>query len=157
MIKKYIYKILIILGIVTADQVTKFLLDGKDFVVINNVLSFSSSHNTGAAWSMFDGQMLLFIGGAFVFLIVMFLFDYFQKDQTKLYTLGFSIILAGAIGNLIDRIAFGYVRDFIKTEFINFPIFNIADIALVCGAILFSVYILFFAELDDKKDKKNEK
>jgi signal peptidase II len=59
-------------------------------------------------------------------------------------------MLSGAIGNLIDRALYGYVRDFIKLDFINFPIFNVADMALTIGAVVFSVYILFIYDTKKK-------
>ena len=149
MLKNTLKKLLIIAGIVTVDIATKILLEGKSITLINGVLSFESTHNTGAAWSMFDGRMGLFISGAIVFVITMFLFDYFAKIQNKFYFAGFVLMLSGAIGNLIDRAVYGYVRDFIKLDFINFPIFNIADMALVAGCIIFSIFILFM--FDTKK------
>lgn len=149
MLKKTFKKLLIIAGIVIVDLATKIITEGKSLNIINGVLSFESTHNTGAAWSMFDGQMAVFIVGAIIFVIVMFLFDYFSKTQNSVYFLGFLLMLSGAIGNLIDRVLYGYVRDFIKLDFINFPIFNIADMALTVGCVLFSVYILFI--LDTKK------
>ena len=151
MIKNYIKKIAIILAILGLDQVTKILLEGKNFTIIDGVLSFTSTHNTGAAWSMFDGQIALFVVGAIIFTVLMFVFDYFQKENRFLYIMGFTLMLAGAIGNAIDRIIFGYVRDFIKLDFITFPVFNVADMSLVIGAILFSVFVLFIA---DKKAVK---
>lgn len=149
MLKNILKKLLVIAGIVTVDLATKIILEGKSLTVINGVLSFESTHNTGAAWSMLEGRMALFIIGAIVFVLAMFLFDYFKKEQNKVYFAGFVLMLAGAIGNLIDRAVYGYVRDFIKLDFINFPIFNIADMALTVGAIVFSIYVLFI--FDTKK------
>jgi len=114
-------------------------------------LSFQSTYNTGAAWSILEGQMLFFIISALIFIIAVSLFDFFTKNKGKIYFFGFSLMIAGTIGNLIDRISYGYVRDFIKLDFVNYPIFNIADMALVVGAVMFSVYILFIA--DDKQKK----
>ena len=150
MLKNTLKKLLFIAGIVVVDIATKIILEGKSITVINGVLSFESTHNTGAAWSMFEGQMALFIVGAFIFIIAMFLFDYFSKPQNKLYFAGFVLMLSGAIGNLIDRALYGYVRDFIKLDFINFPIFNVADMALTIGCVLFSIYILFIYDTKKK-------
>ncbi|MGD9901193.1 MAG: signal peptidase II [Spirochaetales bacterium] len=143
MLKSYFKKIGIILLIVALDQVTKSFLDGENFSVIDSVLSFVSAHNTGAAWSIFEGQLLVFIIGAILFIIAMFVFDYFERGKGGFYTIGFSLIIAGSLGNLIDRIAFGYVRDFIAIDFVRFPVFNIADMSLVIGVILFMIYVFF--------------
>lgn len=150
--KTDLYKIALVMLIIAFDIVTKILLDNKTITVIDGVLSFYSSHNTGAAWSILEGQMLFFILGAVVFVVVISLFDYFVKPQNKWYFFGVSLMLAGTIGNAIDRAALGYVRDFIMLEFIQFPIFNIADISLTVGCVLFSVYILFY--FDNKKEKQ---
>jgi signal peptidase II len=150
MLKNTLKKLFIIAGIVIVDLATKIILEGKSLTVINGVLSFESTHNTGAAWSMLEGQMALFIIGAVIFVLAMFLFDYFSKIQNRVYFVGFVLMLSGAIGNLIDRALYGYVRDFIKLDFINFPIFNVADMALTIGAVVFSVYILFIYDTKKK-------
>lgn len=74
--------------------------------------------------------------------------------------LGLALVLSGAIGNLIDRVALGYVRDFIAFDFMNFPVFNFADSCITVGAVLLIVSVLFtksgrayFAALDEKKQK----
>ena len=61
-----------------------------------------------------------------------------------------SVVLAGAVGNLIDRALMGYVTDMFQTLFMNFPIFNVADICIVCGGIAFCVYFLLFCKEEDK-------
>ncbi len=72
-------------------------------------------------------------------------------QESKWLTLGLSFFLAGAIGNFIDRFRLGYVVDMFRLDFINFPIFNIADMALVIGVIMIFIYILL-----DERDKKND-
>lgn len=143
-----------ILLILFVDLFTKLLFDKQSIVIIEGVFSFTSSYNTGAAFSMFSGKVIYLIIFTFVYLFIFLLFDFFESKKTtsKLYLASLSLIVGGAIGNLIDRIAFGYVRDFIFFEFINFPIFNVADICLTFGVILLMVYTLFFA----RNKKKNE-
>lgn len=63
-----------------------------------------------------------------------------------------TLLFAGALGNAIDRIFRGYVVDFIETAFIDFPVFNVADIAITCGAVIMAIYIIFF----DKDEKNGE-
>ena len=81
--------------------------------------------------------------------------------MTKLMAISFAFVIGGAIGNLIDRIALGFVRDFICTEFISFPVFNVADAFVTCGAILLGVLLIFtkkghafYNSLFDGKEKK---
>ena len=67
-----------------------------------------------------------------------------------------SVVLAGAVGNLIDRMFFGYVTDMFATTFMNFAIFNVADICVVLGGIATVIYVLFFYEKYEKKGKRDD-
>ena len=120
---------------------------GQQIVVISNFFTLTSHRNTGAAWGMFEGNMILFYlitiiaGGLFVWLL---------KDgdlrRKPLYTLGVTLMVGGAIGNFIDRLLFQEVVDFIDVDlwsYTTFPIFNVADSFLVIGVILFSIDVIF--------------
>lgn len=106
---------------------------------------FSITHirNTGAAWSVFEGQMAFFfvITVAAVAIIGYLLYKNYRENHV--YSIGLSLILAGAIGNFIDRMRLGYVVDMFQLDFIKFPIFNIADVLLFCGVFCVFVYLLF--------------
>ncbi len=148
----YVYYI--IASIVLAlDLITKQLLTNKHIVLIENVISFTYSQNTGAAFSMFSNNTL-FLTIISVFLIfAIILFRYLAKPkQHLLFTIAYPLILGGALGNLYDRLFFGYVRDFVSLDFINFAIFNLADSALCVGFALLAVYIVFFA-FNEKSNK----
>ena len=80
----------------------------------------------------------------------MILVDLMLKIKSKTYTVGFGLILAGAIGNFIDRIMLGYVRDFIMFDFWHaFPIFNFADCCIVIGAVLICIQFIFLSKKAD--------
>jgi len=155
---KYWY--ILAIGIIILDLVTKIVTEGIHMEVIPGVLSFVSAHNTGASFSMLDGARWLFIALGVAFVVGMVLFDIFSKAKFRYngwYYVGFTLLLGGIIGNLIDRIALGYVRDFICLDFMNFPIFNIADCALCIGTACLAIWILFFATREAKKeDTSNE-
>ncbi|MBG9982711.1 signal peptidase II [Aerococcaceae bacterium DSM 111020] len=111
--------------------------------IIDGILNFTYIHNDGAGWGIFAGQRLFFIVVTVLIIIYLFYILMKQRHQKwyKLIWIGF--ILAGAFGNLIDRILLGYVIDMFDLAFIQFPIFNIADVALTVGIIgLFIVTIL---------------
>jgi signal peptidase II len=138
------YPIIVFLFVV--DQTTKFFLAHKYFDVIPNVLSVHYSENTGAAWSIMAGKVEFLAVMSVLFLAVLIFFSYKFNEKTYFYSIAYSFIIGGALGNLFDRILFGYVRDFIKADFItftNFPIFNFADSFLVFGVILFCIFVLF--------------
>ena len=153
------YKMPIISGLLfvfllTADLVTKAFFDGKYITLIKGVFSFSSAHNTGAGFSIFSNQLVFLLIFTSVFLVAFTLYLVLDKDKkTNWWWISVSLIYAGAIGNMIDRIIFGYVRDFLYFELINFPIFNVADICLTVGITLFAINFLF---LQPKLNKGEE-
>ena len=139
---------------ILVDLLSKIFTDGKFGInIIGEFLKFNSTHNYGAAYGIFSGQGLGLIIVTSVILVVILIYNYFHKNKTILYSISAGLIIGGAIGNLIDRIFLGYVRDFIKFSIFNFTC-NIADICLTFGVILFAIYLLFF---DMKILKKNNK
>lgn len=153
-IKKLIIVLSVAIFIIAVDLITKGVLDGKEVAVINGVVSFVSEHNYGAAWSFLSGKVLLLIIVTVLFLVGFIVFDIYEKQTRTFYCVSFAMVLGGTLGNMIDRIFLGYVRDFIFLEFINFPVFNIADSCLVIGVILYCVYYVFL--WDKKENKKGE-
>lgn len=137
------------------DQITKLVLDGKYVGLIDGIISLTSSHNYGAGFSILTGKGWLLITLTFVFLIFIGIYNYFQKQKNALYKWSMALIISGAIGNLIDRIFLGYVRDFIYFELINFPIFNIADSCLTIGIILLCVFLIFVEPKLKQKQSEN--
>ncbi len=146
---------IIMLLLIGIDQFTKFLsvtyLKGIDEVsVLGEVLVLKYCENTGAAFSMFQDNKFILVGLTSLFLLIG-LFAVFSgkiKNHFLIYTI--SAVVAGGIGNLIDRISLGYVVDFIYIKIIDFAIFNFADMCITLGGIAMVVYILFF-----DKEKKN--
>ena len=142
--------LLITAGLVGIDQLTKWMavqfLKGDDPVpFIEGILSFTYTENRGAAWSMFEGQQWLLIGvtsAMIVGLLAVLLSGRFRRHRLAMF--GGILVVAGGIGNLIDRIFRGYVVDFLRTDFMDFPIFNVADCFVVVGALLLFVYFVFF-------------
>ena len=144
--------IIVLIGSITMliDLITKELTTDKQFSLIDNFISIYSTKNTGAAWSIFSNHTLGLIIITSIFIIFVLIFNYFFKKKSTFYSISLGIVLGGAIGNLFDRIVFGYVRDFIKLDFINFPIFNMADSAICVGVFLLCIFFLFF--MDKKKE-----
>lgn len=111
------------------------------------IFHFRLLHNTGGAWSLFDdsttalGVLSLAICAV---LLVMFALRF--KKCGKIETVGYAMVVAGGIGNVIDRFLLGYVVDFICADFISFPIFNVADIGVTCGFVLLFIGLMFFDE-----------
>ena len=133
---------------VIADQVVKMwivnnfsLHDGME--LIKGIVSILYVRNTGAAWGMFEGKMIFFYLITAVAVGTLLYLMFKEKGKSKLLLTAYSLILAGAVGNFIDRIRLGYVVDMFKFEFIDFPIFNVADICLTIGVIFLFYYVIF--------------
>ena len=143
----FIYLILSIL-FVSADQVVKMwtvnhfsLHEGMEFM--KGIVSILYVRNTGAAWGMFEGKMFFFYLITAVAVGTLLYLMFKEKGKSKLLLTAYSLILAGSVGNFIDRIRLGYVVDMFKFEFIDFPIFNVADICLTIGVIFLFYYVIF--------------
>ena len=154
--KKIIFKICIILFVIAVDLITKFAFSGMSFTLIPGLIGvcYNSRLNEGVAGGLFSGYTPIIIVVSLVMIVFLILFDAKYKPDSKLYNLGLCFVVGGAIGNLIDRIVLGGVRDFIVFEFWrDFPTFNVADSFIVVGVVLLAIYILFFNK-EDKKEKK---
>ena len=112
-------------------------------------------HNYGAAWSSFSGQKWLLIGLTSVLLVLLLVLVAKKVVRHPMGLAACTLIFAGGVGNLIDRVRAGYVVDMFHFEFWpSYPVFNVADICVVIGAVIGSVYYLWLYEKYDAKPKK---
>lgn len=139
-----------IIILIALDQLTKFLIVkflevGESIKVISNFLYITSHRNQGAAWGILQGKMWLFYIVTIVVLVILFMFFKNEGYGRPDVQLGLSLLIAGSIGNFIDRLFRGEVVDFVDTYIFsyNFPIFNVADAALTIGVIVLIIVILF--------------
>ena len=132
---------LISAGIVLLDRLSKFFLMDADSVLIPGLIRLTGTRNTGAAFSLFsDSAWVLPLVTALLTLAVLI---YIIKTRPKgLMGAALAVLLGGAAGNLIDRLSLGYVIDFVELSFIRFPIFNLADMAIVSGCLLSGLDIM---------------
>ena len=108
------------------------------------IFQFESVHNTGAAWGIFENGTFILGGFSLLVCILIILYIFvFAPSTPPVQTFGLSLVVAGGIGNAIDRFAYGYVIDFIDPVFIDFPVFNIADIGVTCGVVIFLVALIW--------------
>lgn len=122
---------------------------------IPGVVEFTRVHNYGAAWSSFSGMRWLLIGVTVVLMAVLVTLWAKKIVRHPLGKLSLALILSGGIGNLIDRVVNGYVVDTFNLTFMNYPVFNVADISVVAGAIAGAIYYLWlYDKFDAKKDKE---
>lgn len=158
-----IISLLSIAVLTAADQIIKYFAESRlvssgEITVIDKFLSWDYVQNTGAAFGSFSKStaLLSIITGAIILAGIAAIV--FKKIKGK-YLLTVSVmIIAGGLGNLIDRVAKGYVVDFIKVLFIDFPVFNFADILVTCGSIMLLGYLIYdiYREEKNKKNKNKE-
>ena len=123
---------------------TSILLNlNKPLEIIKDFFYLTLCHNEGAAWGMFSNAKIVIAIGTIIALIIIYHFIYCFK-QNKRNTLAFGLLLGGLSGNLIDRLMFGYVRDFLDFYIFgyDYPVFNIADMCIVGGVILLIIAVL---------------
>lgn len=146
---------IVCLIVVIIDRLLKLLVNSTlDFLVryevIKNFFSLINCHNKGAAFSILNGNVLFLIFITIVALYFIILYIRKENDYKLINTVSYGLLLGGIIGNLIDRIIYGYVIDYLSFTIFNynFPIFNFADICIVIGALL-----LIFIELRGEKNE----
>lgn len=152
------------------DQITKYVAENNlymknDIDIIKNVLTLTYLRNNGSAFGMFSGKINAFLVLT-VIIVVVITYIVIRMPVTKRYLPMYivcTMLVSGAIGNFIDRVRFGYVRDFIYFKLINFPVFNVADCYVTISVAIFIVLILFvykenefdFLSFKKKADKDN--
>ncbi len=140
---------LISILIIAADQISKIMIstaftDNTRHILIPNIINIVYRKNTGAAFSMLSDHVILLGLISIIFCVGVIIFYIKRKPTHPLFCTSLALIFAGALGNGIDRIIRGYVVDFIETAFMNFPVFNIADISITIGAVLLVIYVIFY-------------
>ena len=155
-IKLLCMDLVMLVVLVLIDYYTKYLAVIKlknqaAFNIIDGVLEFNYLENRGAAFGMLQNQKIFFVFIAVIFLSVIIFVLLRTPDDRKYRKLHIllTMIAAGAIGNMIDRLRFDYVVDFIYVSLIDFPIFNLADIYVVCGGIALVILVLFHYRDED--------
>lgn len=136
---------IIVTAILFFDQLSKFILtrclaQNQSIPVIGGVFHLTLIHNRGAAFGILKNQVPLFVITS-IFAVILIYLAIRKNSHRKLYSLALCLILAGALGNLIDRLFFGYVIDFL--DFRIWPVFNLADSAITIGAVIIGWEILF--------------
>ena len=149
-------------GLLVLDQwlklwITANLPLGSSQPFLPGVVELLTVHNYGAAWSSFSGQKWLLIGLTSVLLAIVLVLLVKRVVRHPLGVAACMLIFTGGVGNLIDRVRAGYVVDMFHFEFWpSYPVFNVADICVVIGAVIGSVYYLWLYEKYDAKQPKEE-
>ena len=138
----------IFLSLLLIDQASKaffesFELGAQIAGPFLGIVDITLVHNTGAAWGMLDDMtMLLGVLSLIVCVAAILYLFVFAPESSPLAAVGLSLVVAGGIGNALDRFMNMYVIDFIRPVFIDFPVFNVADIGVTCGCIIFLISLI---------------
>ena len=156
----YILALVVAVLWLAADQLSKFYVVanfelGETKPAIDRIFDFTYIHNKGGAWGLLDGHTWLLLALTVLAMLVCIAMVAKSGTKNKLLFWSISLILSGGIGNMIDRIfRGGNVVDFIRLQFIEFPIFNVADCAVCIGAALLIIY--FIIDFKNSSKQKNE-
>ena len=154
--KMFLIDAVIAVVLLALDQFTKYLAierlkDHPAVPLIDGVLELNYLENRGSAFGMLQNQkyFILFVGVVFMAVILFFLFKLPEEKKFCIVHIFLAAVIAGGAGNMIDRVRFDYVVDFISFVLINFPIFNVADCYIVVSVIgLFILFLFVFKEKD---------
>ena len=138
-------------GLIVADLLTKLAaskLGSREVVLIPGVLSLSYIENHGAAFGIMQGRqwLLIVISAVIIAAAVVFCIRRIRDTRYRYLRVLTVFLVAGALGNMIDRIMLGYVRDFIYFKLIDFPVFNVADIYVTVSAVLILIWIILHGD-----------
>ena len=157
---QFIFFVIFAAGIVAFDQFTKFLTVanialGQKVPFLPGLIRLTYVQNTGAAFSSFQGQQWLF-ALIFVVFTLLLAWEYFKRPMpfSKFERWCIVAIYGGGLGNMIDRVRLGFVVDMLETEFMTFPVFNVADCFITCGCIALMVSLILFNKEFWKEEKK---
>lgn len=146
--------------LIVIDQVVKILVISKlalqqSITIINNFFNITYVRNTGAAWSILSGNVLLLIMISVLALVTIYYYLIKDKDLNKIDIVSYSMLIGGIIGNLIDRIVHGYVIDYLDFKIFNynFPIFNIADTLIVISIIIIGISLIVGEYREQNRNK----
>lgn len=157
--------IALIIGIILAalDQIIKYFvtvyLQPVDSVsVIDNLLSLTYVENGGVAFGMFKDMRWIFVILTTIMLVIIIFYMFKKRPQGKFFYICAGMIIGGGIGNLIDRVLYGYVIDYLSLSFFS-PVCNFADYCITIGTVMLMIYILFFSDVaknTKKADLRND-
>ena len=153
--------IAIIVGVIALDQLTKWLaviyLQGApSFPLWQDVLHFTYARNEGAAFGMLSDQRWVFMLFSTVAIIALLVVLFYHRPKSRYVQITLAMIVGGGIGNMIDRVALGYVTDFIDFTLIDFAIFNVADSFVTVGAFMLMGYLILDMVREIKLEKANK-
>ena len=121
-------------------------------IAIPHLLDLNYVENRGVAFGMFENMRWIFVALTSVIIVILLYIIIFKKIKSKMFLISSALIIGGGIGNLIDRVLYGYVIDYLQLSFFS-PVCNFADYAVTVGTVLLVIYLLFMSDSSKKENK----
>ena len=150
--------VLVIIDQIIKCFVSAYLQPVGSVSVIDNLFSLTYVENKGVAFGMFSDMRWIFVALTSILLVIIIFYMFKKRPKGKFFYVCAALIIGGGIGNLIDRIFYGYVIDYLSLSFFP-PVCNFADYCITAGTIMLVIYLLFFSDILDSSKKakiKNE-
>lgn len=143
--------------VVIIDQVIKYFVamylpQAGVVAAIPHLLDLNYVENRGVAFGMFENMRWIFVALTSVIIVILLYIIIFKKIKSKMFLISSALIIGGGIGNLIDRVLYGYVIDYLQLSFFS-PVCNFADYAVTVGTVLLVIYLLFMSDSSKKENK----
>lgn len=143
--------------LVIIDQIIKYFISAYlqpvgSVSVIDNIFSLTYVENKGVAFGMFSDMRWIFVALTSILLVIIIFYMFKKRPKGKFFYVCAALIIGGGIGNLIDRIFYGYVIDYLSLSFFP-PVCNFADYCITAGTIMLVIYLLFFSDILDRSKK----
>ena len=143
--------------LVIIDQIIKYFISAYlqpvgSVSVIDNIFSLTYVENKGVAFGMFSDMRWIFVALTSILLVIIIFYMFKKRPKSKFFYVCAALIIGGGIGNLIDRIFYGYVIDYLSLSFFP-PVCNFADYCITAGTIMLVIYLLFFSDILDSSKK----
>lgn len=143
--------------VVIIDQVIKYFVamylpQAGVVTAIPHLLDLNYVENHGVAFGMFENMRWIFVALTSVIIVILLYIIIFKKIKSKMFLISSALIIGGGIGNLIDRVLYGYVIDYLQLSFFS-PVCNFADYAVTVGTVLLVIYLLFMSDSSKKENK----
>ena len=143
--------------LVIIDQIIKYFISAYlqpvgSVSVIDNIFSLTYVENKGVAFGMFSDMRWIFVALTSILLVIIIFYMFKKRPKGKFFYVCAALIIGGGIGNLIDRIFYGYVIDYLSLSFFP-PVCNFADYCITAGTIMLVIYLLFFSDILDSSKK----
>ena len=147
--------------LVIIDQIIKYFISAflqpvGSVSVIDNIFSLTYVENKGVAFGMFSDMRWIFVALTSILLVIIIFYMFKKRPKGKFFYVCSALIIGGGIGNLIDRIFYGYVIDYLSLSFFP-PVCNFADYCITAGTIMLVIYLLFFSDILDSSKKAKMK